>query len=313
MIRYYVKHSPDEEFYEIAVPRPEGGVWVYADHPTPDEINGLTERYSLDANIMRDLNDRDELPRVEFSGNALYVFLRNAGRNKHGEVITAPLLSIITSDAFLTLTSDNTIAAEKIMTAASRAGIRTADSEALVISTLVAIVSEYEVLIHRTGRYIKDTGHRLRTHEVKNSDFVRFVTIEDNLNEASQNLTEMLAVAQRLLENDHFKLTKRDREALNDAILHIRQLVTGVKSHTQSVASIRNAYSTIANNTLNRRMKTLTVFTVLITLPNVFYGMYGMNIDLPYQNEPWIYGVMVAFTAVLMIIVYAIARKLKVF
>jgi magnesium transporter len=313
MIRYYTKHSPTEQFQQISVPPPEGGTWVYAEHPTDSELEALIDRYDLDPNIISDLHDRDELPRVEFSGNALYIFLRSTGRNKHGEVLTAPLLSIITADTFLTLNSENTLAAEKIMSSASHAGIRTTDAPALVISTLAAIVTDYEELIHRTGRYIKDTGHRLRTHEVDNSDFVHFVTIEDNLNQFEQNLTEMVAVAESLKENKHYELSVRDREALNDTVLHMNQLITGVKSLALTIASIRNAYSTIADNNLNRRMKTLTVFTVLIALPNVFYGMYGMNVPLPFQQEPWSYTIIVLFTIVLIFGVYAIAKRFRVF
>lgn len=313
MLRYFVKHSPGEEFRELSVPSPEGGFWVYAEHPTHEELAQLTERYQLDPNILRDLQDRDELPRFEHSGDALYVFLRSAGRNKHGEVVTAPLLSIITPKVCLTLNSETTLAADKIIAIAAHDNTRTSDGAAMVLNTLAATVVEYEELIQRTNRYIKDIGHRLRTHEVDNSDFIHFVTIEDNLNEFSHNLTEMMAVAERLVDNKYFRLSGRDEEVLHDTILHMRQLVTGVKSSALTLASIRDAYSTISNNTLNRRIKTLTVFTVLITLPNVLFGMYGMNIALPLQESPWAYGMIVVFTILLVLLVYAIAKRAKVF
>lgn len=313
MMRYFVKHSPGEDFRELSVPAPEGGFWVYAEHPTQTEIEQLIERYKLDPNILRDLQDRDELPRIERSGDALYIFLRSAGKNKHGEVVTAPLLSIITPTVCFTLNSETTLAADKIMTIAAHANTRTSDREAMALSTLVATVVDYEELIQRTNRYIKDIGHRLRSHEVDNSDFIHFVTIEDNLNEFSHNLTEMLAVAERLIDNKYFKLSGRDEEALHDVILHMKQLITGVKSSASTLTSIRDAYSTISNNNLNRRIKTLTVFTVLITLPNVVFGMYGMNIALPVQDSPWAYGMIVVFTIMLVLLVYAIAKRARVF
>lgn len=313
MLRYFVKHSPGEEFRELTVPTPEGGFWVYGEHTTQAEIDLLTERYQLDPNILRDLQDRDELPRFEQSGDSFYIFLRSAGRNKHGEAVTAPLLSIITPKVFLMLNSETTLAADKIMMIASHANARTSDGAAMVLSILAATVVEYEELIQRTNRYIKDIGHRLRTHEVDNNDFVHFVTIQDNLNEFSHNLTEMLAVAERLIDNKHFKLSSRDEESLHDVILHMKQLITGVKSSVLTLVSIRDAYSTISNNTLNRRLKTLTVFTVLITLPNVLFGMYGMNIALPLQDSPWAYGGIVIFTILLVLLVYAIAKRAKVF
>ena len=86
-----------------------------------------------------------------------------------------------------------------------------------------------------------------------------------------------------------------------------------LSSHSQSVESIRNAYSTVANNALNQRMKTLTVFTVLIALPNVFYGMYGMNVVLPYADSSWAYAVIVSFTIILLLAVYLLGKRLRIF
>jgi magnesium transporter len=60
-------------------------------------------------------------------------------------------------------------------------------------------------------------------------------------------------------------------------------------------------------------MKTLTVLTLLVALPNVFYGMYGMNISLPFAEEPWAYGAILVFTLTVVVLVIAIARKKNIF
>jgi magnesium transporter len=313
MIRYFTKHSSAEGFQEITVPPAEGGIWVYAEQPTDAELEKLISHYKLDRNIIRDLHDSDELPRAENSGDAFYVFLRTAGWNKHGEVVTAPVLLITTPKAYLALTALHALPLTAIMKAAEREGIRTTNASGLLISTLAAIMGQYEELIQRTSRYIKDIHHRLRAHEVGNSDFVHFVTVEDNLHEYAQNMSEMMAVAERLREDKLYKLSRQDQEALDDTLLHMKQLIMGVKSYAVTIASIRNTYGTIANNNLNRRMKTLTVFTVLIALPNLFYGMYGMNVALPFQHSAEAYVVIVLFTIVLTLGVYALGKRLRIF
>lgn len=307
MLRYYTKQTPDQAFRQIHLPATDD-VWAHGEQPTDDELHTVSGLFELNPHIVRDLHDRDELPRVEYSQDQLYVFLRTVQRNKHNEAVSAPLLAVVTPKGFVTLASTNTITDHKIMKAASQE-VRTRDSGTLLISTLLAVVSDYEYHVHRTGKYIRDIGRRLRTHEVDNSDFIHFVTIEDNLNEYALNLTGMLTVAERLKENTHQQFGARDCEVLDDVILYMRQLKTTVASHGQSVTSIRNAYSTIANNNLNQRMKTLTLLTVLIALPNVFFGMYGMNIALPYQHESWAYGMVVGFSIVVILIIAAISRK----
>lgn len=309
MIRYYAKHSLHEDFQLLKTPR-QDNVWLFANEVDLAEVEDMSLRYQFDHNITRDVLDRDELPRVEYKNDTLYVFLRTATRNKHGEVVTTPLLGVVQPTVFATLMPGDALDPEAIMQ--TELALGSGETTVLLLNTFARVVADYEKLIHRTAHYIKDTGHRLRTHDVNNGDFIRFVTIEDNLNEYRMNLDGMLAVASRLQENKHALFTSNDVEAIEDIVLYLKQLLVAVDSHSQSITSIRNAYSTIANNTLNQRMKTLTVLTVLIALPNVFYGMYGMNVVLPFQDSPWAYSVVVGFTALLILSVYLLAKRFKV-
>ncbi len=123
----------------------------------------------------------------------------------------------------------------------------------------------------------------------------------------------MLGVANRLRENTHSLFDDDDIEALDDIMLHIRQLLVTVDTSAKRVESIRNAYSTIANNNLNERMKLLTVFTVLMMLPSVIYSMLGMNYVIPFQSAPWAFGVVVGISLILVGIVYAVAKRFRIF
>ena len=64
---------------------------------------------------------------------------------------------------------------------------------------------------------------------------------------------------------------------------------------------------------MNQRMKALTVVTILLAIPNVFYGMYGMNIALPMQHEAWAYPAIIGFTALLILLVFILARRFRLF
>ncbi len=306
MLKYYVRHSAREEFQKVDHP-PKENAWVHGELVTQADLQTLASTYDLHLNILRDVLDKDELPRVEFIDDELYVFVRTAWRTKHGQVLTAPVLLAVKGSIF---TSISAVATDGHKLATPHTDLETKDTYSLLLGTFAAVVSEYQELMVHTSHVIHDTGQRLRTHEVTNQDFIRFVTVEDNLNEYRLNLNGMLVVAQRL----HETLERgRDAEAVEDILLYIRQLLVAIDSHSQSITSIRNAYSTIANNTLNLRMKTLTVLTLLVTLPNVFYGMYGMNLHLPFSDEPWAYGAVVGFTILVVVLVYIIAKKRGIF
>ena len=286
-------------------------MWVAGSNVSDSEIDSLIDRYQLDSNVVYDVRDRGELPRVEYSDGKNYVFLRLPRLSKAGHVLSMPLLCVLNGNSFLTLSIGDGVAPESV--AISTLPITTEHTETLLLGVMAAVITGFEDMISHTARSITDTSNRLKAHEVTNRDFIRFVTVEGNLNHCRMNLDSTLAMARRLRENKRESLGEDSLEALDDIALHIQQLLVSIESYLGSVESIRNAYSTVANNTLNQRMKTLTVFTVLITLPNVFYGMYGMNIALPFSREPWAYGAIIGFTVALVLVVFLIAKKLRIF
>ncbi|GEM_PF-141763 len=311
MLAYYAKRSPGEDFEQISQPI-EHGIWIDAPNASDSEIDSIIKAHDLDANVVYDVRDRGELPRVEYSNGTAYVFLRLPRLTKTSHVTTLPLLCIVKPTIFMTLSIGESVQPQTV--ALSTLPITTEHTETLLVGVMASTVAAFEDMISHTSRSITDTANRLKTHEITNHDFIHFVTVEDNLTHCHMNLDSMLAMTKRLRENTHDTLGTQSIEALDDIALHIQQLLVAIKSYQSRVESIRNAYSTIANNGLNQRMKTLTVFTVLITLPNVLYGMLGMNILLPFPtNQPWVFPTIATLTAFLILIVYLVGRRLRIF
>jgi len=307
MLRYYVKKSYAEELQIVPTPAFEH-TWVYGASTTDAELAQVVDDYSLDENIVHDVNDKHELPRVEYTGDALYVFASTPQKSLHGSIVSVPFLSVLKGSVLITLAKTEYFTPEDVF---DHAKMSLKSSHHVFVQVLNRVIKQYEDQIHRSGTYILNTRQRLKSREVDNKDFIEFVTVEGDLNEYKTRLSALLVVFERLHENRHKSFTSKDCELIEDIILHVNQLLVAVASHTQTINSIRNAYTTITNNTLNRRMKTLTLLTVLITLPNVFYGMYGMNVALPFAEQEWAYLGIIGFTVILVVAVYMIVHRLK--
>lgn len=308
MIAYYAKRSGGETFDRFTRPV-SSGMWIDGNNLKIDELSDVVKRYELEQNIVYDVRDRQELSRVEYADGDAYVFLRTPWLAKSGHVASAPLLAITRKNQFFTLGFHDTVSPESVARVALNGKARYTSGD-LLLGVIATCIAQYQDLLKHTERSINDTASRLKSHEVTNRDFVHFVVVEDNLTTYRMNLSGILSVVQRLKEARGEKL-RIDQEALDDVSLQIQQLLVAVESYRGRVDSVRNAYSTIANNTLNQRVKTLTVLTILIALPNVFYGMYGMNVNLPFEDEWWAYPAVVGFTAILILIVYLAAKRSK--
>jgi len=310
MIAYYISHSAREGLHHVLTP-PATNAWVYGRDVTIPETEKLSAQYGLDDSIVSDIHDKHELPRVEYgTGGTMYLFVRSVERNTLGEVKTAPLLAIANGKQYFTLSPASYLQPEDIIPQLEQR--KTADGSVLLLLTLNTLLITYERFLRHTAQSIDDIGHRLRSHEVENKDFLKFITIDENLNTYQTNLSATQAVLERLKDNRHNMFGVRQLEVIDDLILHIRQMLVSVSSNTQRVASMRSTYTTIANNNLNQRIKTLTVLTILITLPNVIFGMYGMNVALPFMEQGWVFPMIIAATVLVVLGVYITVRRKKI-
>lgn len=307
MLHYYAKKSFSEEPQKVEQP-PTERAWVYGSNLSEHELDQIGEAYGLDQGILNDVKDRHELPRAEFSDGALYVFVRNPKRTTRATVTTTPFLAVLKDTLLITLSTKAYVTPKEFF---EHTSVNMHSTRHLFLQLLGYEVHQYEMLIHETGKYVNNTARRLRAHEVKNGDFVKFVAIESDLNTFATNLSAMQVLLSRLHENRHKTFVDKDCEYIEDMDLLVNQLLVSAESYAKKIESIRNAYTTISNNILNQRMKTLTLLTLLIALPNVFYGMYGMNVPLPFQTEPWAYFVITGFTLCLVAIGWMIVRKMR--
>lgn len=307
MLHYYAKKSFNED-PQLTKDAPMDRAWVYGANVTDDELHRVTELYSLDSGILRDVRDKNELPRAEYSQGLLYVFIRAPHQTSRGNTVTVPFLAVLKGSLLITLSSKEYVQPTELFDATK---VDMKSTKHVFLQLTSHVISKYEHLIHSTGTYIHNTSQRLRTHEVDNKDFINFVTVEHDLNEYHTNLTALQALLARLRENRHAIFGDKDCEFIEDMVLHVNQLLVATDSHKNTIDSIRNAYTTISNNTLNQRMKKLTLLTLLVALPNVFFGMFGMNVLLPFADQPWAYAAITGFSVALVVLVALFIRRIR--
>ncbi len=309
MISYFYKDIRSKDL--LTLEKHRAGAWVSVEHPSSDELDFLVDKFHLDAGHLSDALDVEEMPRIEREGETLYVFLRYAYAEDNLELSTSPLLIILSPKAIITISMHSTPRLQQFT--GGKIDFSTTQKNKLFLLLLGQIVDQYNVYINNIGKRIKGIRTRLRTHEVVNQDFIDFVTIEDELNDFLSGLQPMSAMLHRLLVGKHIALYEQDEDIVEDLTLAAEQSIEACRSYIKSIGSIRDSHATIASNNLNRSMKILTAATVMITLPNVLFGMYGMNVPLPYQDEMWVYFFIIAISILIPIAIYTLGRKSRIF
>ncbi|WP_086285710.1 magnesium transporter CorA family protein, partial [Candidatus Enterococcus wittei] len=81
------------------------------------------------------------------------------------------------------------------------------------------------------------------------------------------------------------KLTEFEREELEDALIEAQQVVEMIQITSEILHQLSGTYNNILNNNLNDTMRILTVLSVLLTIPTIITGFFGMNMPLPLENN----------------------------
>ncbi|HEL1557238.1 TPA: magnesium transporter CorA family protein [Streptococcus suis] len=131
------------------------------------------------------------------------------------------------------------------------------------------------------------------------------------LTAANQNVL----LLEQLRNHPHIqKLGSIELEELDDALIESKQLSAMTQLDSQILQQLSGAYNNILNNNLNDNITILTIISILLAVLAVITGFFGMNVELPWQNEPqaWIWVVIISLVlliSITTILNWLISRK----
>lgn len=305
MIKYYYRNLQSPEMTEPD--RIKRGVWVVAEKPSTSEINRLAKKMHLEIGHIEDALDEDEMPRLEREGDQSYIFVRYPFQTSDGDMDTAPLLIVMSQDNVLTVSGSSIKSFDKFIN--GKNAVFTTQRTKLLLLILADISQAYDSHIRTTSRKIKQIRTRLRNQKITNQDLIDFVLLEDELNEFLASLLPNNATLRRLLAGRYIPLFEEDQDIVEDLLLINDQSIEGIRANLRSIDNIRNAHTAISSNNLNKTITFLTLATIMVALPNVFFGMYGMNVSLPFQQTHWVFIALVGLNITLIAMIMGFAKK----
>ena len=109
------------------------------------------------------------------------------------------------------------------------------------------------------------------------------------------------------------KTTEEDIDMLEDVIIDTRQAIEMVDMHRMILEAMMEGFASIINNNLNLVMKFLAAITIIMSIPTMIGGLWGMNVKVPYENNPYGFLIVVALSIITSILVVFYFRKKGMF
>lgn len=282
MVKIYYKDSKSKKLQHITEFKP--GSWLHAENPTHEEIEYLEEKFHLEDGMLRDATDIYEVPRLEVEGNITYIYTRYAYTSDDSTVQTAPILVALGKNFVISVTAHSFPYLEKILTLKNGNALTTVQSHKVLVQILHIINLSYNSILQNISKKIRAIS--IEVEKINNKDIIQFVNFETVLNDFLSALVPTNTVLKNLLSGKVIKIDHEEHDLMEDAALSNGQLIEIAQANLRAIVNIREAYSTIMTNNLNRVIKLFTSLTVIMTIPTMIASIYGMNVHLPRADSP---------------------------
>ena len=273
-----------------------GCVWINLDVEKIKNLEDLSEIYGLDKETIEYALDKNERAHMDYNReNGTVTFIYNVlDLEKDKEYYEAiPMTFIVEQQRMITISNHK---------------------NAYVIDQMLSYLNSHESLsIYKflfAGLEIISNAYYPVIEEMDKSKdeisaLLRQTTTKKNLFALSDLETGMVyltaAAKQNRLLLEHIqghalyrRFNEVEREQFDDAMIEAHQLVSMTDLISQVLQQLSASYNNILNNNLNDSLTILTIISVLLAVLAVITGFFGMNVPLPFTEEPnaWIYILM---------------------
>ncbi len=301
------RHSEDIDKHIIKTPLDHTASWINVVEPDREEIENLMEQYNIPEDFIRDPLDSEESSRIEHdedTGYSLIIIdlpIVNSTNRSVLSFVTIPLGIIIGNGIIVTVCD----AENEFLENLPKRDINLKFHSRFALEILTTIADHY----NRNLRLLNKSRIRIEKelkNNITNKQLFKLMEVEKSLVYFLAALKGNDTIIKKLFRLPAIKRFEEDEELLEDLIIENNQAIETTELHQRILESITTSYASLLSNDMNTIMKTLTLFTVLLTLPTLVFSFFGMNVPLPIDDHSYISWIIVVGISLILVVIVSI-------
>lgn len=316
MIKIF-KTEENKKLSKLSISEAVSGSWFSLIAPNEEEVKQVSLVLGLDEDFLLNSLDLDERSRIEIEDDNILIITNLPIMTEDGCFDTLPMGIIYTPTAIITVcSSDNNILASFNESTAYSFDTRNKTEFLLkILYRSVKFYLKYLDLINRTTENIEIELQKA----TNNKALFQLMEIQKTLVYFSTALKDNDIVLQKIMRMtksnsaNYLKNTEEDMDLLEDVMIDNKQAVEMVDMHRMILEAMMEGFASIINNNLNQVMKFLAAITIIMSIPTMIGGLWGMNVPVPYQNNPLGFMIVVALSIITSTVVVFYFRKKGMF
>jgi len=148
---------------------------------------------------------------------------------------------------------------------------------------------------------------------MRNKELIRLLRMEKSLVYFNTSLKSNEIIMERMQRSRWLQNDPEAEDIIEDVIIENKQAMEMANIYSNILSGTMDAFASIISNNLNVVMKFLTSITIILALPTLIASIYGMNLDLPLQDNPYAFALVMATALMLSIILVVVFIRKKYF
>lgn len=297
MLSYYFRTEKAlEEILE-----PKKGAWISLVAPEEAELAEV-EALGIDSGMLRAALDAEETSHIDIDdGQTLIIIdvpvVEESDDRKGNVYSTLPVGIIITEDYVVTVSLKETSTFADLKAGRIR-NVTPVQKTKFVLQILLRVANRYLFYLKQIDKISHEVEKQLHK-SMKNKELFQLLDLEKSLVYFSTSLQSNSITIKKILSGRVLKLYEEDQDLLDDVLIELNQAIEMSNIYSSILSGTMDAFASVISNNLNIVMKVLTSVTILLTIPNVVFSFYGMNVSaLPIPTSWFAAGIAALITLV---------------
>lgn len=293
----------------------EDGAWVRLINPTSDEIAEVSKQYHIEVGDLSSALDEEESARITLEDDYTLILIDLPSpevRHRKTMYTTMPLGMIVLPNTVITVCRQKTPILEDFAHGRIRE-FSTKKKMKFIYQVCFRAAYYYQMTLRQIERERMEIEERAGS-KTEDSDLVSLHELESTLVYFMTSLRANSVIIERLKRYKRLEQYDDDMELLEDVQVEYQQAIEMAAIYRDIIDGTRDLLSSIINTRLNNVMKYLTSITLVMVIPTIISGIYGMNVDtrwMPFAHTPHGFTIVCLIIIVISIITLLILHKKK--
>ncbi|GKU27724.1 magnesium transporter CorA family protein [Clostridium folliculivorans] len=292
----------------------EPGCWINLVAPSDEELLLISKKTSVPIEFLRAPLDDEEASRIDIEDANMLVIVDIPFTEMEDNSLTYdtyPLGIIHTENELITVCLKNS----KILSDFTYGKIKSFFSfkkSRFILQILNRVSTYYLIYLRQIDK--KSLMIEKRLHKsMKNRELIQLHSLEKSLVYFSTSLKSNEITLEKMLKLEIMQKYEEDKDVLEDVIIENKQAIEMTEIYSNILASTMDFFASVISNNLNIVMKALASLTILLAIPTIMGGIYGMNIRLPLQDSPYAFHIVMGVTTGIALLVAGLLYKKDMF